>query len=30
MNLASIFYTCRKAIGHMKAHSGGAIVNASC
>ncbi|QKC98861.1 SDR family NAD(P)-dependent oxidoreductase [Mesorhizobium sp. NZP2298] len=31
INLTSIFYTCRKAIGHMKAHGGGAIVNvASC
>lgn len=31
INLRSIFYTCRRAIGHMKGHGGGAIVNiASC
>ncbi|TIO74092.1 SDR family NAD(P)-dependent oxidoreductase [Mesorhizobium sp.] len=31
INLRSIFYTCRKAIGHMKGRGGGAIVNiASC
>ncbi|MGX5849275.1 SDR family NAD(P)-dependent oxidoreductase [Mesorhizobium sp. PL10] len=31
INLKSIFYTCRRAIGHMKGHGGGAIVNiASC
>ncbi|ESZ01983.1 MULTISPECIES: SDR family NAD(P)-dependent oxidoreductase [unclassified Mesorhizobium] len=31
INLTSIFYTCRRAIGHMKGHGGGAIVNiASC
>ncbi|KUM25025.1 short-chain dehydrogenase [Mesorhizobium loti] len=31
INLTSIFYTCRKAIGHMKGYGGGAIVNiASC
>ncbi|MER9883508.1 SDR family NAD(P)-dependent oxidoreductase [Mesorhizobium sp. M0118] len=31
INLKSIFYTCRKAIAHMKGHGGGAIVNiASC
>nr|WP_284283479.1 SDR family NAD(P)-dependent oxidoreductase [Mesorhizobium amorphae] len=29
INLTSIFYTCRKAIGHMKGHGGGAIVNVS-
>jgi meso-butanediol dehydrogenase / (S,S)-butanediol dehydrogenase / diacetyl reductase len=29
INLTAIFYTCRKAIGHMKAHGGGAIVNVS-
>ncbi|TIT86065.1 MAG: SDR family oxidoreductase, partial [Mesorhizobium sp.] len=31
INLKSIFYTCRRAIRHMKGHGGGAIVNiASC
>ncbi|MER9915013.1 SDR family oxidoreductase [Mesorhizobium sp. M0050] len=31
INLTSIFYTCRKAVGQMKGHGGGAIVNvASC
>ncbi|TIY02909.1 MAG: SDR family oxidoreductase, partial [Mesorhizobium sp.] len=31
INLTSVFYTCRRAIGPMKAHRGGAIVNvASC
>ena len=31
INLKSIFYTCRRAIGHMKGQGGGAIVNiASC
>jgi meso-butanediol dehydrogenase/(S,S)-butanediol dehydrogenase/diacetyl reductase len=29
INLTAIFYTCRKAIGHMKSHGGGAIVNVS-
>ena len=31
VNLTAVFYTCRRAIGHMKAAGGGAIVNiASC
>lgn len=31
VNLTAVFYTCRKAIAHMKTHKGGSIVNvASC
>jgi len=31
INVTAIFYTCRRAIAHMKEHGGGAIVNvASC
>lgn len=31
VNLTALFYTCRRAIAHMKAHGGGVIVNvASC
>ena len=31
VNLTAVFYTCRRAIAHMKAHGGGSIVNvASC
>jgi meso-butanediol dehydrogenase/(S,S)-butanediol dehydrogenase/diacetyl reductase len=31
INLTAIFYTCRRAIAHMKAHGGGSIINvASC
>ena len=29
VNLTAIFYTCRRAIAHMKDHGGGAIVNVS-
>lgn len=29
INLTAIFYTCRRAIAHMKDHGGGAIVNIS-
>lgn len=31
VNLTAVFYTCRRAIAHMKTHGGGSIVNvASC
>lgn len=31
VNLTAVFYTCRRAIAHLQAHGGGAIVNvASC
>ena len=31
VNLTAVFYTCRRAIAHMKAHGGGSVVNvASC
>jgi NAD(P)-dependent dehydrogenase (short-subunit alcohol dehydrogenase family) len=31
VNVTAVFYTCRRAIAHMKAHGGGAVVNvASC
>lgn len=31
VNVTAVFYTCRRAIAHMKAHGGGSIVNvASC
>ncbi|WP_348524286.1 SDR family NAD(P)-dependent oxidoreductase [Mesorhizobium sp. L103C120A0] len=29
INLKSIFYTCRRAVGFMKGHGGGSIVNIS-